>query len=1359
MEIYMVGVFKSGKKAINGFKMLGVNDDGTTEIKDVSYQNALNVLASGIASIHNLKLVNGEIKGDNGSLDRYGVIGKSQSLVILKECLDNTGKFCGYFCSDAMGNTKLLSEQETLRFASGIGIANGKVVNDSNGGKHISSIDGTYPIMRISKFNRETPKQAEAKPKQTEVKPVENKVEKPAEISKPKDGTDSPLYKEAIELLDKMRSHPKFNSSFAKKIGISVLKYKKCSEKQLNYIRRDYKDMFGDKPATEEKAEAPETTKPVEEKKEAKPVVKEEDSKPKSVGTPVINKPTPATTSAPVMEPYTSPSIKNKPKKDRLIIEQPKTDSDNILVYQLMDNNKVYVKGLVDIEKSHIDIVIPKEAVLNGKSYAITGILNNAFSGTMITSFKAFGNITDIGQAAFANCLSLEVVDLSETNINHVSMNMFKGCVKLNNVQLNNKVERIHEAAFTQCVMLDAIELPDSADTIARNAFLGCKNLYYIKHNVKNINDSAFRDCLRLKEFDFSSVTNIGAYAFRNTGFEHLVIPGNVVTVGNKAFADCLLLEDVKILEGVKELGEYCFAKSRKVDVYRQYRKEVDYTEIKEITTAKSIISVLTGAFLHVELVKVWTGSACESHCIGFNVPYVQLDSSDLQNSTRVRIKSEMLSVNPIEEMNRLLDTPKENASNPAVELNTKKLVNIPFTESQFTFLGIKKTTEQVEPTVKFKAAVNYLQDVSDLYQKPLANGVLRLQSTFYVKSDTIFDDGCNRIYKVTYTIMDTLESGSFIIVFMDNNLKYVAECNLYTNITMENSFDTDDNVPVKTFLHAGDAIGRQSTISGHSCILTDESTLRRINVGDKLLKRLFKHGITIETAKKDSMLYLPSANCTLKLHDGRVWDRPGVISRESKDCINVLAVLEYADMIKELKAIKKANYNESKLFDELEKLPASVVAKRTKDIVTIEEEKEAQLFQVSKQFREVVQNAKVNQVSINPNLVTLDVFKELARSYWMISKDSYWLSSVGKKSLNKTNEYTIGNCKLTEYKSNQIVKFSNPYMNGKKGAYVFILTKNGAECGVYASRYSLATIISMLYSLTDMSQIPDDYEVPVLMQSAENFDKVVPELFFNFYDVLQSKNGWGFETRSAYRGYGVSFHIAMYKPTGIFYLTMSKMSITERTKLDDTKEKVTKELRVIPLLPIGNMDRALLSADTTNVNAKDSRLLKELVSIMTLEELKDGNISLYNIPHRDVMNSIKENYIKARQLIIDGVKDVDKYKALIDDRAVYMLGTVHKGTLQREFGAEPDVDDEDNLDLELDLSEFNNVPDESDDIEDDMGLDLSDFEADGLEDEDADESDEITFEDFFETAKSMGITDESQARAMFAGFLANQNK
>ena len=222
----------------------------------------------------------------------------------------------------------------------------------------------------------------------------------------------------------------------------------------------------------------------------------------------------------------------------------------------------------------------------------------------------------------------------------------------------------------------------------------------------------------------------------------------------------------------------------------------------------------------------------------------------------------------------------------------------------------------------------------------------------------------------------------------------------------------------------------------------------------------------------------------------------------------------------------------------------------------------------------------------------------------------------------------------------------------------------------------------------------------------------------------------------------------------------MSKMDITERTKLDDTKEKVTKELRVIPLLPIGNMDRALLSADTTNVNAKDSRLLKELVSIMTLEELKDGNISLYNIPHRDVMNNIKENYIKARQLIIDGVKDVAQYKALIDDRAVYMLGTVHQGQLQREFGAAPEVDIDTEDELELDLTDFNTGSGESDDIEDDMSLDLSDFEYDIDDEADStDDSDEITFEDFFETAKSMGITDEAQARAMFAGFLANQNK
>ena len=55
-------------------------------------------------------------------------------------------------------------------------------------------------------------------------------------------------------------------------------------------------------------------------------------------------------------------------------------------------------------------------------------------------------------------------------------------------------------------------------------------------------------------------------------------------------------------------------------------------------------------------------------------------------------------------------------------------------------------------------------------------------------------------------------------------------------------------------------------------------------------------------------------------------------------------------------------------------------------------------------------------------------------------------------------------------------------------------------------------------------------------------------------------------------------------------------------------------------------------------------------------------------------------------------------------------------------------------------------------DIEDDIELDDTDEEID-LDDE----SDEMSFEEFFEMAKGMGVTDESQARAMYVNFMNSQ--
>lgn len=1371
MAIYMVGVHKNGNE-ISGFRMLSVDNDNNTEIKDVNYNMTLNTLQSGLVNIHNIKLENNKIKGSNGSLDRFGTVGKTQSLVILKEIQDEKGNSIGYFCSDTNGNTKKLSENDVITFAEKIGIANGKVVPSGNNERHISSIEGTYERMNMptkpSSAPQNTQPVQQTQPQQAaQTQPVQqnNNTNTTAEV-------ESANMKEARKLIAEMSKHPDYKKSFAYKIDTTINKYNNCSDKQLNILKREYKKLLGEqdnkqtKPVENNKQQTPvnqtQVNAPVETKPASVPVSQTPVNTP--ISTPSNNITTNSTTNdnKPVEQKPETSEQKPKREYDKIVIAKPKTDMDEVLVYQIMKNGQVYVKGL-NKNCTETTIVIPETTVLNGKTYNITGINVSAFENTRIKEIKTSKNINDIGQAAFRNIPTLRYADLSESKHQHIPMNLFNGCSNLLQVNVGKYVQRIHEAAFYECKYLQTIELPDTTDTIARNAFYGCERLEDVKHSVKFINDSAFRNCTKLAEFDFSTVNIIGSYAFRNTGFKHLVIPGNITTVGNKAFADCLLLKEVDLQEGIQELGEYCFAKSNYDDVRRQYRQEIPYNKLEEIRTPKSIISVLAGAFHHVGLVKVYTGSTCESHCIGFNIPYERIDSSNKDNATTVRIKSEIMDNNPIETLYSVLETEVDNASNPDFEMNTSKLINVPFSDEQLNALNLYRTNTVIEPHIKFKAMVNYLQDVADMFQKPLTHPVLRLQNTFYVEPQQLFNDGCNRIYKITYRIMDTLDEGSFILVMTNNCLRYIAECTVYTDMELENTFENNQTIPVDKFLHAGDTIGKQGTISGHSSILTLQDSFKRVNVGEMLLHRLKDHGITFKTTKRDSILYLPACNVALNMHDGRIWDRPGVISKDTKDCINLVNIMSYEEMVKILRNTKKASFNATKLFDDLSQMSEREVRLRTTSIDTIEDEKEAQLFQVSKQFRQIIDNARLNEVDITPNLVTPELFDEISRSYWMISKDVQWLNNTGTKSLNKMNEYTIGKYKLIEYKSNQIVKFSNPYMNGQKGAYVFTLMQGSNIIGVYASRYAMDDLVRKLYYLTDMSRVPENEPIPELMQSAEIIDKVHPSLFYVFYDVLQSKNGWGLQSILSNYNFHAAFHISMYKPTGVFYLTMDRITVLDK-KEEGNKVKVTQAYRTMPLLPIGNMDRALMVATTTNTNAKGSKLLEELLAIMNIEEINDYNMRLGAGTPKTKMLEIREKYTKARQLVIDRVKDVNAYKQLIDDRAVYMLGTFHSGVLQREKDSIDFEEEINELDLEDVAAELNNMDLEYEDYEEDDfedveldNDDLSEYmeENEEIDLDDDEEEPEITEEEFIEVAKSQGITDINVAKAMYINFLA----
>ena len=1458
MRIFMTSVIKSGNKIVK-MRILGLGEY-KNDIKDVDCKQIADFIKAGKVKIENLTVdSNGELKGVNGSIDRYGVLGKSQALIILDEITDENGNVIKYKCADAAASIATIEKAQAINIAELIGIANGKVVTKDDK-KFISAIDGSYHtiVEKPSTFMQQ-PVKSEEVPKKEEPKKEEvhenkvmcehstmnadnqtNTTEAPAQSGdatnyyeearkliielnekKKKEFKADYAYKiaytvgrnkncslaqynaiqacynkifgiastssvdkltqEALDMIKELKERDKqFSSSFAAKVAKSIVDYNKCTDKQYNVIKKYYDKFIESENKPEQTAaETPvtETTAPVEEEK---PVVNDtetaENDEPavSEVSEPVtseekqeerVNEQSNNITEAEAIE-LANRSI--EAKKTAEISKRPKFmsnaqfTSDDILKYQMMNNNKIYVAGFVDEIKNDPDkhpefLNIPDKTTINGVTYNVSGIKIGAFFGTFIKRLKITSSIEDIGQEAFARCTKLEEVDLSEGRHSFIANNLFKECRKLSAIAVGNRVERIHEFAFEGCWKLSEIELPDCTDTIARHAFDGCEELTVVKHNAKDINEAAFLNCVKLDSFDFSSVNKIGSQAFRGTGFVDLVIPGNVTSIGRNAFADCKELKNVEIQDGVQTLDIGVFYKKLKERV--SYSTEISNTPIDIIKTPKSLISIGADAFLNAKLVSGYIGSIAESHCLSYGIPFAAIDSTNEHNSVRLRIVSNMMNIDPIDELRKAFISDTTGMSNnPNVVLKTHKMVDIALNENWLKTFGITPCTVEKEPHAKFKGLVNYLQDVEDMYTLPLNNTILRMQKAYYVDSEKLLDDGCNCVAKITYTIKDTLEAGSFIIVIMNNHLRFVCKCSAKTNITLDKELYNDDFVGFEAYLHAGDTIGKQATFVGKNakCTYIDDNGFEKVmNVGQVTEQNINRNGIFLTTSKKDQLVYVPSGFVCLSLHDGRVYDAKNRLSSDSKDCINILSIMSYDDMIKEInsgKNLKSTTYDETKLFEKIQKMSEYEVSQKINSIDTIEEEKETYLYGISKKFFNRIPN--VEGAVITPDSLTMELFNELSMSYWMIHKDAQWLASVGTKSLNKTNEYKIDNYKLIEYKSNQIVKFSNPYMSGQKGAYIFKLVSGLSTIGVYASKYSLAEITRMLYNLTDMHNQED--KAIELMTSASKFDKTAYGLWYPFYSVLYSKDGWRLSNYSEEYMY---VNISMYKPTGVMYLTLTTFVNAPQYK-NGKVERVGRNFLTLPILPIGNMDRALIVADTTNTNAKSNAFKAELINlILAIKAIDSGRTP------KDVEREVYDKYVAARQLIINGDKDMSKYANLVDDRALFMLGTKHTGQLLRDKGqqdylgydtTEPEID----IELDNETEEYD-LNDDTEEVE----IDTSDIEVEEDTDEDVeyelDESEEddgeFTLEQFTEIAKSQGITDEATIRAMYINFMNQQ--
>lgn len=149
MNLLMIAVIQQNKKTV-GYRIFDT-DAKDKKFMDVPAGNMKDVLKSGKAEVCNLGIVDGELAGTNGSVERYAkiipngtLISNTSPLVIINQLGD-----AGYTVVDYQGKVKKARTSDVVAYANKFGIANGKIVMKDHV-EFISSIAGTYPIEKIA---------------------------------------------------------------------------------------------------------------------------------------------------------------------------------------------------------------------------------------------------------------------------------------------------------------------------------------------------------------------------------------------------------------------------------------------------------------------------------------------------------------------------------------------------------------------------------------------------------------------------------------------------------------------------------------------------------------------------------------------------------------------------------------------------------------------------------------------------------------------------------------------------------------------------------------------------------------------------------------------------------------------------------------------------------------------------------------------------------------------------------------------------------------------------------------------------------------------------------------------------------
>lgn len=150
-------------------------------------------------------------------------------------------------------------------------------------------------------------------------------------------------------------------------------------------------------------------------------------------------------------------------------------------------------------------------------------------------------SVTAINDWAFAECISLKDVHLTE-GLETIAEEAFKGCKSLFRVTVPCTVVSVGWQAFADCISLTEVHLSDGlVVVIGIEAFAGCISLteVHLPDGLETISDGAFEGCKSLLR---------------------IAVPSTTVAIGINTFAGCISLKEAEFCEGLQTIGSQAFS-------------------------------------------------------------------------------------------------------------------------------------------------------------------------------------------------------------------------------------------------------------------------------------------------------------------------------------------------------------------------------------------------------------------------------------------------------------------------------------------------------------------------------------------------------------------------------------------------------------------------------------------------------------------------------------------------------------------------------------------------------------------------------------------------------------------------------